>query len=268
MNLEPDPVRTSLQSAVRTRLRSATEESAWAALCAIGAPGFDVPPEFGGLGLGLTASTAVAEELGRFARSTRFLAVALAIDSAVNSASDGPQAEKLVGGDYTAGFEEPADLVVEIDKCPLEAVARARIRHAAYLYGLARGALAAAAAHTGRRKQFDRALRDFQSIAFRLASAHVELEALRLTVARAVWLADTAQRHDTQAKAALALAAETAVATVGMVMQVCGVRAMTDELRVSRYHLRIRREATRLGRPRDLWREVGLAVQAGVMRPA
>jgi alkylation response protein AidB-like acyl-CoA dehydrogenase len=271
MNLEPDPVRGSLQSAVRARLRSATGESAWAALCAMGAPAFDAPPEAGGLGLGLTASTAVAEELGRSARSSRYLAVALAIDAA----GDCPSADKLVGGGYTAGFDdedERVDLVVDISTCPDLAIARARIRHAAYVYGLGRGALATAAAHTSRRKQFDRALREFQSIAFRLAAAHVELEALRLTIARAVWLADTGRPHLTEAKAALALAAETASATIGMVMQVCGVRAMTRELRVSRYYLQIRREATRLGRPGDLWREVGLARQAarqaGVMRPA
>ncbi len=42
-------------------------------------------------------------------------------------------------------------------------------------------------------------------------------------------------------------------------MQLCGVRAMTHELRASRYYLRVRHEVARLGRPGDLWREVGLA---------
>ncbi len=353
MNLESDPVRESLRSAVRARLRSATDESAWSALCAVGAPSFDAPTEAGGLGLGLAASTAIAEELGRSALPPHYLAVALAIDVAVG---EPPLADKLVGGAYTvtlAGFDrpaarlcevaagggragaggagaaavwpsergtvavdaEPADLVLfpvarkdgrtaglallewsTLDVKPgadpsgaslaavaavradtpllprtPSAVARARIRQAAYLFGLGRGALAIGTLHASRRKQFDRPLRDFQSIAFRLAAAYVELEALRLAVARAAWLSDTGQPCDTDAAAALAQAAETATATISVVMQVCGVRAMTRELRAFRYYLRIRREATRLGRPGDLWREVGaekLLGQSSSVRPA
>jgi len=42
-----------------------------------------------------------------------------------------------------------------------------------------------------------------------------------------------------------------------MVVQVCGVRGMTSHLPVQRYYLLGRREASRLGRPGQLWREAG-----------
>ena len=157
---------------------------------------------------------------------------------------------RCAGGDV----RERADLAAV---CPGGVHGRARVRQAAYLLGLAGGALSVGVAHATSRRQFERPLRDFQSVAFRLAAAHVNLAGLRLAVAHAAALADSGQPFGVQAAEVLALAAETAVATVGPVMQVCGVRGMTSELEVCRYHLRVRHESVRLGRPGDLWREAG-----------
>jgi alkylation response protein AidB-like acyl-CoA dehydrogenase len=155
---------------------------------------------------------------------------------------------------------EPAALLcrlaVETD-CAEGPLGRARIRQAAYLVGLADGALGGTVRHAGRREQFGRRLREFQAVQFRLAGAHVEVEAARLAVARAAWLADQGQSFAVAATEALALAAETALRTTRTAMQVGGVRAMTAELPAHRYHLRVRLEAVRLGRPEQLWRTAG-----------
>lgn len=134
---------------------------------------------------------------------------------------------------------------------------RARIRQAAYLLGLARGALATGARYTTDRRQFDRPLRAFQTVAFRLAAAYVQVEALGLAVAGASVLADSEQPYGRQAAEVLAQAAETATATVGTVLQLCGARGMTAEVDVHRHYLRVRREARRLATAGTLWRELG-----------
>ncbi len=357
MNLDSDPVAERLRTVVRGRLREAVacrpaaapraseqpDEStrvAWSLLCKLGVPAMDAPAEAGGLALGLAASAAVAEELGRAGLAVPYLAGAFAADAAAG-ADDADQAlvRDLVDGRLAvavAGFELPVppveatvdtggalcltgrlpldrptdevavllpvrqpdehtglvlldraslDLrpgpdpsgaaevgVLDNVRCPAErllasqphtagcpggAVGRARIRQAGYLLGLAHGALESGVRYATERRQFGRPLREFQSVAFRLASAHVELEALRLTVAHAVWLADSGESFGRQAAEALAQAAETTATITRMVVQVCGARGMTSHLPVQRYYVLGRREASRLGRPGQLWRAAG-----------
>jgi alkylation response protein AidB-like acyl-CoA dehydrogenase len=366
VNLHPDPVGERLRSVVRVRLREAmacrsgagpraseqVDEStrvAWSLLCELGVPAMDAPAEAGGLGLGLAASGAIAEELGRAGLAVPYLAGAFAADTAA-AGVDGANADQALVRDLVdgrlavalAGFETPepsvdatANTTVDNDGdlrltgwlpmdravdevaeavllpvrlpddhsglvlldsstldlrpgpdpsgaaavgvldqtpcpagrllnraprtpgCPSGAVGRARIRQAAYLLGLARGALETGVRYATERRQFDRPLREFQSVAFRLASAHAEVEALRLAVAHAVWLADSDDSFGHPAAEALAQAAETASAITRMVVQVCGARGMTSHLPVQRYYVLCRREASRLGRPGQLWREAG-----------
>jgi len=359
LNTRPDPVRQSLRFAVRGRLREAValapdpqprpagamdaaDETAWAALRELGAPAFDAPPAADGLGLGLSASTAVGEELGRAALSGRYLAVAFAIDAAATGGAPASLLADLVAGEVAVtltGFDRdsppvraketgdgqleltgrltadagagtvlvPVELAgdrvaatmldlstvdsdtVHVDRVrepsggvglvtlagtrcvesavlctwnrslvPAGVLGRARIRQAAFLLGLSHGALVVGVRYATDRRQFGQPLRDFQSVAFRLAARYTEVEALRLAVARAAWLADTEQRYGRPAAEVLAQAAETAATTVQTVLQVCGVRGMTGELGVHRHYLRIRQEARRLGTPGMLWRELGL----------
>ncbi len=354
--LHPDPVGERLRTVVRGRLRDAVacraaagprafeqvDEStgvAWSVLRGLGMPAMDAPVEAGGLALGLTASGAVAEELGRAGLSVPYLAGAFATDAAAGTGDIGqPLLRDLADGRRTvalAGFELPvpaahatmdaegtlsltgrlpmdrpdgelAEMVllpvalpddhaglVLLDRaaidlqpgldpsgagvgvlddvrcsgerlltsrrrsedCPGGAFGRARIRQAAYLLGLAQGALEAGVRHAGERRQFGRTLRDFQSVAFRLSAACVEVEALRLTVTHAIWLADGDEPFGQSAAEALAQAAETATAVTRTVVQVCGVRGMTSHLPVQRYYVLGRREASRLGRPGQLWQE-------------
>jgi alkylation response protein AidB-like acyl-CoA dehydrogenase len=142
-------------------------------------------------------------------------------------------------------------------------IARARVRQAAYLSGLARGGYLEAVRYAGQRVQFGRPLRDFQSIAFRLADAYCRLEMVRTVVRRAAWRADTGRPTADAATEALALAAETALHVVGAAMQVCGARGLTGESSTQRYYRIARDEAVRFGLPDELWFDLGLRRLSG-----
>ncbi|WMX43986.1 acyl-CoA dehydrogenase family protein [Streptomyces roseicoloratus] len=167
-----------------------------------------------------------------------------------------------------------ADVVGGPAEAPAGPLARARLRQAAYLLGIADGAHRIAVRHAGTRRQFDTRLRDLPAVAFPLARATVALRATRAAVYRGAWLVDTAgDRTDegTGAEAlgagavgtapvvALATAAETARDVVRLCMQSCGVRAMTSELGLHRHFRLAAAESNRYGEPAALWRLAGAA---------
>jgi alkylation response protein AidB-like acyl-CoA dehydrogenase len=151
------------------------------------------------------------------------------------------------------------------DAPALAAMARARIRQAAYLCGLAAGMLEGTIRYTGTRRQFGSKLRDFQGVGFPLARAMISLRAARMLVYRAAWLTDTGGAGPTAGQEpaapleALATAAETLIETARTCMQACGGHGMTSELAVHRYYRLAAAEPYRYGRPGELWREVGAA---------
>ncbi len=65
-----------------------------------------------------------------------------------------------------------------------------RISIAALALGMAQGALEAAVNYAKQRKQFGQAISEFQAIQFKLADMATEVEAARLLVYQAAWLAD------------------------------------------------------------------------------
>ncbi len=75
-------------------------------------------------------------------------------------------------------------------KVAIETLNEGRIGIGAQMIGLARGALAHAVAYTKERKQFGKAISDFQAVQFQLAQAATELEAARLMVYNAARLRD------------------------------------------------------------------------------
>ncbi|GAA0571565.1 acyl-CoA dehydrogenase family protein [Paractinoplanes ferrugineus] len=355
MNVDIDPVQQRLGQVVSARLSTAGLDEAvlrapdavprgpadrnWTALRDIDAPTFDAPLEAGGVELGLSASTLIAERLGRAGVASPYLAVALAIDAA--AAGEAEMLASLVAGNIAvaaAGFEsvtfesapsaavadrlgwyvegslpvepsaadavllpvwldgrddlglillgydtlkwtalpaapggtgtaklsgalcEPSALLCRLAPetgCAEGPLGRARVRQAAYLVGLAHGALAATVEHAERRRQFDRPLRDFSSVRFRLGQAHAEIEAARLLTARAAWLADSGRPFAVASTEVLALAAEVARDTGRLAMQVGGARSLTALLPLHRFYLRIRLEVTRFGRPDQLWTTAG-----------
>src|SRR5207249_2248410 len=87
---------------------------------------------------------------------------------------------------------------------------------------------------------------------------HVRLEALRLLVYAAARRLDDEEPGTADAGAeALALAAETALESTRLAIQVCGARGLTDQTSLHRLYRLARAEATRFGSPDALWGEVG-----------
>ena len=78
-------------------------------------------------------------------------------------------------------------------KVAIETLNEGRIGIGAQMIGLARGALDHAIAYTRERKQFGKAVADFQGVQFQLAHAATELEAARLLVYNAARLRDSGE---------------------------------------------------------------------------
>lgn len=160
-----------------------------------------------------------------------------------------------------------SDVVAELDDSLPGPLSRARLRQAAYLLGIADGALQAAVRYAGLRRQFDTRLRDLPAVAFPLARAVVAVRAARAAVYRGAWLVDSGQdKESTAPVVALAMAAETARDVVRLSMQSCGVRAMTPELGLHRYFRLAAAEFGRYGEPAALWRLAGAARLAAAPR--
>jgi alkylation response protein AidB-like acyl-CoA dehydrogenase len=84
-------------------------------------------------------------------------------------------------------------------KVAIETLNEGRIGIGAQMIGLARGALTHALAYTRERKQFGKAIADFQGVQFQLAQAATELEASRLLVYNAARLRDAGRPFLTEA---------------------------------------------------------------------
>lgn len=153
-----------------------------------------------------------------------------------------------------------ADIVGKLNDSLTGPLARARLRQAAYLLGIAEGAHNITVRYACVRRQFDTRLLDLPAVAFPLARAVVEMRATKAAVYRGAWLVDFGGDHaSTVPIAALAMAAETARDVVQSCMHCCGVRAITTELGMHRYFRLTAAESSRYGEPAALWRLVGAA---------
>lgn len=98
-----------------------------------------------------------------------------------------------------------------------------RISIAALALGMAQGALDAAVKYAKQRKQFGQAISEFQAIQFKLADMATEVEAARLLVYRAAWLADRGEaRFTRESSMAKLFASEVAVKVANECVQVHG----------------------------------------------
>jgi alkylation response protein AidB-like acyl-CoA dehydrogenase len=104
------------------------------------------------------------------------------------------------------GVEVPAENVLgpvgQGYKIAIETLNEGRIGIGAQMIGVAQGALAAATSYVKDRKQFGKALAEFQGIQFQLAQARTETEAARLMVYNAARLKDAG--HDIANEGAMA----------------------------------------------------------------
>jgi alkylation response protein AidB-like acyl-CoA dehydrogenase len=98
-----------------------------------------------------------------------------------------------------------------------------RISIAALGLGMAQGALDAAVKYAKQRKQFGQAISEFQAIQFKLADMATEVEAARLLVYQAAWLADRKDvRFTKESSMAKLFASEVAVRVANECVQIHG----------------------------------------------
>jgi alkylation response protein AidB-like acyl-CoA dehydrogenase len=98
-----------------------------------------------------------------------------------------------------------------------------RISIAALALGMAQGALEAATNYAKQRKQFGKAISEFQAIQFKLADMATQVEAARLLVYQAAWLADQKDvRFTRESSMAKLFASEVAVRVANDCVQVHG----------------------------------------------
>ncbi len=112
-----------------------------------------------------------------------------------------------------------------------------RISIAALALGMAQGALDAALRYAKQRKQFGRTISEFQAIQFKLADMATEVEAARLLVYRAAWLANRKdQRFTTESSMAKLYASEIAVRVANECVQIHGGYGFTKDYPAEKYY--------------------------------
>lgn len=111
-----------------------------------------------------------------------------------------------------------------------------RIGVAALSVGLAQGCLEQSVAYARQRRQFGRALGEFQAIQFKLADVATEVEMARLATYRAAWLRDSGRPFAREASMAKLYASEAAVRAADAAMQIHGGTAFVEEAPVARFY--------------------------------
>jgi alkylation response protein AidB-like acyl-CoA dehydrogenase len=112
-----------------------------------------------------------------------------------------------------------------------------RISIAALGLGMAQGALDAALGYAKERKQFGKAISEFQAIQFKLADMATEVEAARLLVYRAAWLADQGSaRFSKESSMAKLYAGEVAVRVANECVQIHGGYGFIKDYPAEKYY--------------------------------
>jgi len=138
------------------------------------------------------------------------------------------------------GCEVPAANVVgEVGvgyKVAIETLNTGRIGIGAQMIGVARGALTATLEYAKERKQFGRAIGEFQAVQFQLAQAATELEAARLMVYNAARLETAGEPYTTQAAMAKLFASQVAERVTSLAVELFGGYGYTKEYPVEKFY--------------------------------
>jgi len=110
-----------------------------------------------------------------------------------------------------------------------------RIGVAAQSIGIARAALERAIDYAGERRQFARAIVEFEAIRFSIARARTDIDAARLLALRAAWLRDRGCPFTREASMAKLFASEAAQRVTYHALQVFGGYGYMREYEVERY---------------------------------
>jgi alkylation response protein AidB-like acyl-CoA dehydrogenase len=111
-----------------------------------------------------------------------------------------------------------------------------RISIAALALGMAQGAFDAALRYSKVRKQFGRAISEFQAIQNKLADMATDLEAARLLIFRAGWMMDHGQRVTRESAMAKLFASEAAVRIANEALQIHGGYGFIKDYPAEKYY--------------------------------
>jgi alkylation response protein AidB-like acyl-CoA dehydrogenase len=117
----------------------------------------------------------------------------------------------------------------------LKILDKGRITIGALAVGLARGALEESVRYASERTAFGHPIADFQGLRWMFADIKTELEAARLLVHRAAYLADNNQPYTQEASMAKLFASEVATRACNKAVQIHGGYGYTREFPVERY---------------------------------
>ncbi len=120
-------------------------------------------------------------------------------------------------------------------KIALSLLDNGRIGIGAQALGIAQAAYDEAVKYSKERKQFGKALADFQAIQFKLADMATQIHAARLLVYRAAWLKDQPGRHTMGISMAKLFASEAANFVCDQAVQIHGGYGYVKEYPVERY---------------------------------
>src|SRR5690349_15272865 len=121
-------------------------------------------------------------------------------------------------------------------KIAIETLNEGRIAIGAQMIGLARGALDHAVAYAKERKQFGKAIGEFQGVQFQLAKMAVELEAARLLVYNGARLRDAGMPFVTEAAMAKYYSSEIAEKVASKAIEVFGGVGITKDYPVEKLY--------------------------------
>jgi len=119
-------------------------------------------------------------------------------------------------------------------KAAIETLNEGRIGIGAQMIGLARGALEHAIRYTKERKQFGKAIADFQGVQFQLARAAMEVEAATLTVYNAARLRDARRPFLTEAAICKIFSSEVAERVTSLAVNLFGGNGFVKEYPVEK----------------------------------
>lgn len=121
-------------------------------------------------------------------------------------------------------------------KIAIETLNEGRIGIGAQMLGVARGAWECAAKYTQERKQFGKALAEFQGIQFQIAQMATEIEAARLMVYNAARMKDAGMNFVKEAAMAKLFASQVAERVTSLCVEIYGGYGFTKDYPVEKYY--------------------------------
>ena len=121
-------------------------------------------------------------------------------------------------------------------KTAIETLNEGRIGIGAQMIGLAKGALDATIKYTKERKQFGKAIAEFQAVQHQIARAAVDVEAATLTVYNAARLRDAGRPFLTEAAICKILSSEVAERTASLAVNLFGGNGFVKEYPVEKFY--------------------------------